>query len=87
MMGTLLWQVFADAIQSPLSSMNAARSMLAKINFPREAVLISGLYMMLFNFLVRLVLLVVVMAVWKVVRDVDSCCSRSPSPDYSPAVS
>ena len=66
MMGTLLWQVFADAIQSPLSSMNAARSMLAKINFPREAVLISGLYMMLFNFLIRLLLLVVVMAVWKV---------------------
>lgn len=67
MMGTLLWQVFADAIQSPLSSTNSARSMLAKINFPREAVLISGLYMVLFNFLVRLVLLAVVMAVWNVV--------------------
>ena len=40
--------------------------MLAKINFPREALLISGLYMVLFNFLVRLVLLAVVMAVWKV---------------------
>ena len=66
MMGTLLWQVFADAIQSPLSSMNSGRSMLAKINFPREALLISGLYMVLFNFLVRLVLLAVVMAVWKV---------------------
>jgi lipopolysaccharide transport system permease protein len=67
MMGTLLWQVFADAMQSPLASMNSARSMLAKINFPREAVLISGLYMVLFNFLVRLVLLGVVMAAWKVV--------------------
>jgi len=66
MMGTLLWQIFADAIQSPLSSMNSGRSMLAKINFPREALLISGLYMVLFNFLVRLVLLAVVMAVWKV---------------------
>lgn len=67
MMGTLLWQVFADAIQSPLSSTNSARSMLAKINFPREAVLISGLYMVLFNFLIRLALLAVVMAFWNVV--------------------
>jgi lipopolysaccharide transport system permease protein len=67
MMGTLLWQVFADAIQSPLASINAGRSMLAKINFPREALLMSGLYMVLFNFLVRLMLLAVVMAVWKVV--------------------
>jgi lipopolysaccharide transport system permease protein len=67
MMGTLLWQVFADAIQTPLASTNSARSMLAKINFPREAVLISGLYMVLFNFLVRLVLLAVVMAIWNVV--------------------
>jgi lipopolysaccharide transport system permease protein len=67
MMGTLLWQVFADAIQNPLASINAGRSMLAKINFPREALLMSGLYMVLFNFLVRLALLAVVMVVWKVV--------------------
>jgi lipopolysaccharide transport system permease protein len=67
MMGTLLWQLFADAVQSPLASMNSARSMLAKINFPREALLLSGLYMVLFNFFIRLVLLAAVMAIWNVV--------------------
>lgn len=66
MMGTLLWQTFVDAIQSPLNSIQSAKAMLAKINFPREALLLGGLYMVGFNFLIRLVLLVGVMAIWKV---------------------
>jgi lipopolysaccharide transport system permease protein len=37
--------------------------MLARINLPREAVLLSGLYMVCFNFLIRLALLVAVF-VW-----------------------
>lgn len=66
MMGTLLWQVFVDAIQSPAQSMSAAKSMLTKINFPREAILLGGFYMVLFNFLIRLVLVAGVMAWWNV---------------------
>ncbi len=69
MMGTLLWQVFVDAIQSPISAVQSAKPMLAKINFPREAILMAGLYMVLFNFLIRLVLLAAVMAVWRVRPD------------------
>jgi lipopolysaccharide transport system permease protein len=60
MIGTLLWQVFADAINSPIKTVTAAKAMLAKINFPREAILISGMLEVLFNFLIRLVLLVAV---------------------------
>lgn len=67
MMGTLLWQTFVDSMQSPLTAVNGAKPMLAKINFPREAILMSGLYMVGFNFLIRLVLLVAVMAIWQVV--------------------
>lgn len=68
-MGTLLWQVFVDAIQSPIGSFNSAKSMLAKINFPREAILLGGLYMVVFNFFVRLVLVVAVMIFWQVPID------------------
>jgi lipopolysaccharide transport system permease protein len=64
MMGTLLWQVFVDAITSPSQSLNAAKPMLAKINFPREAILMGGLYMVIFNFLIRLLLVAVVMLWW-----------------------
>lgn len=66
LMGTLLWQVFADSLASPIKSLSAAKPMLAKINFPREAVLMSGLYMVLFNAVVRLLLVAAVMIVWKV---------------------
>lgn len=66
MMGTLLWQVFVDAVTAPVQALNAAKSMLAKINFPRESILMAGLYMVLFNFAVRLVLLVGVMLWWQV---------------------
>jgi lipopolysaccharide transport system permease protein len=69
MMGTLLWQVFVDAIMSPPNSFNSAKSMLAKINFPREAILLGGLYMVVFNFFVRLVLVVAVMIFWQVPVD------------------
>jgi len=66
MMGTLLWQVFVDAIQSPSATVQSAKAMLAKINFPREAILMAGAYMVVFNAAVRFVLLAVVMAAWHV---------------------
>jgi lipopolysaccharide transport system permease protein len=57
MMGTLLWQVFADALNSPVTCLVQAKPMLTKINFPREAILMAGLGMVIFNFMIRLVLL------------------------------
>jgi lipopolysaccharide transport system permease protein len=64
--GTLLWQVFADALQSPISVFNSAKSTLTKINFPREGILMAGLGMVTFNFLVRLVLFIGVLAYYRV---------------------
>ena len=69
MMGTLLWQTFVDAMQSPITAVQSAKPMLAKINFPREAILMAGLAMVLFNFLIRLVLMIAVMAIWHIVPD------------------
>lgn len=66
MIGTLLWQVFVDALQCPTKALQAAKPMLAKINFPREAILMGGLYMVVFNFLIRLVLVAAVMAWWRI---------------------
>jgi lipopolysaccharide transport system permease protein len=58
LIGTLLWQTFLDALNSPLKVVTSARAMLAKMNFPREALILSGLAEVLFNFLVRITLLV-----------------------------
>ena len=64
MMGILLWQVFVDAITCPPSALTTAKPMLTKINFPREAILMGGLYMVVFNFLIRLLLVAAVMLWW-----------------------
>jgi len=58
MVGMMLWQTFIDALHSPLKQATAARGMLTKINFPREALIMAGLAEVLFNFAVRILLLV-----------------------------
>jgi lipopolysaccharide transport system permease protein len=64
--GTLLWQLFADAVTTPIRAVTTAKPILAKINFPREAILLAGVYEVLFNFLIRLVLVVPVFAYCRV---------------------
>lgn len=61
MIGTTIWQVFVDALNSPIKTVAAARSMLTHINFPREAILLAGLGQVIFNVLIRLILLVLVL--------------------------
>jgi lipopolysaccharide transport system permease protein len=60
MIGTIIWQVFADSLNSPLKTVVAAKPMLARINFPREAILLSGIGQVIFSFLIRLSMLVAV---------------------------
>lgn len=66
MIGTVLWQTFVDALNSPLRAVVANKSMLVKINFPREALIVSGLMEVLFNFLIRLVILVPVFWIFEI---------------------
>ena len=60
--GTLLWQSFAEAIQIPVRVLSEAKSMLAKINFPREALPITAFGECCFGAMIRLLVLVV--ALW-----------------------
>jgi lipopolysaccharide transport system permease protein len=59
--GTMLWQVFADAVHSPLQQLSSARAILTRSRVPHEALLLAGLIEVLFNFLVRLLLLLPVL--------------------------
>lgn len=62
--GTFIWQAFVDAVGSPPAALQSAKPLLAKLNFPREAVWLAGIYLVTFNLLVRLVLLAGAMAWW-----------------------
>jgi lipopolysaccharide transport system permease protein len=55
--GTMLWAIFIDAVNAPLQGTLASRDMLSKINFPREAIIVSGIYQALFNAAIKTALL------------------------------
>ncbi|WP_167631302.1 ABC transporter permease [Mariprofundus ferrooxydans] len=61
--GTMLWAILTEAINSPLQATNAGKSMLTKINFPREALLLSGAYQILFNAIIKTALMLVALIV------------------------
>jgi lipopolysaccharide transport system permease protein len=67
--GTMLWQIFTEAITMPQLQVNASKSMLAKLNFPREALLLSGIYKIFFGMLIKLAVLVPVVLLFGVVPD------------------
>jgi lipopolysaccharide transport system permease protein len=56
--GTMLWAILMDAMNAPLQQTNAARAMLTKLNFPREALLVSGIYKTLFKAGIKIALLI-----------------------------
>ena len=56
--GTMLWQIFVEALQSPIQQVVAAKSMLAKLNFPRESIILSGIYKTIFNAGIKVIILI-----------------------------
>jgi lipopolysaccharide transport system permease protein len=62
LVGTTYWQVFIDAMGAPLKSVTASRPILTRIPFPREALILSSLYWVLFNALLKCVVLAGVFA-------------------------
>lgn len=63
LVGTLCWKTFSDSINMPLSSFLGARSMLARIEFPREALLISGFGDIILNSLIRTVIILAILLI------------------------
>jgi lipopolysaccharide transport system permease protein len=60
MFSTALWQTFAESVTLPIQQVNAAKTMLARIRFPREALILSAEGQVLFNFGIKVILIVAV---------------------------
>ena len=56
--GMILWQAFIEAFQMPLNMLNKNRNMISKLNFPRESLLLVGVGEVIFDLLIRLLLLI-----------------------------
>jgi lipopolysaccharide transport system permease protein len=64
LIGTILWQIFSESLNAPLKSVTAAQSLLAKVNFPREALIVSAFYLTVFNSLIKSVVIVAVILIF-----------------------
>lgn len=66
MIGTLLWGLFTEAYNMTMSTTTSTGTLLTKVRFPREALLISGVLKQLFDFAIRVVMLGFFMVIYKV---------------------
>ena len=64
--GTLIWSIITEAINTPTISTNAAKGMMTKINFPKEALIISGIYKLLFNSSIKIGILLLFVVLYGV---------------------
>lgn len=62
----LLWSSFAQSLVMPIQAMNKGRSIMAKLNFPKEALLLAGLFEVIFDLLIRIGMIVIVLAIFKI---------------------
>lgn len=58
MLSMVLWQTFLEAFNAPLAAVNESKTMLAKVNFPREAIILAKVGEVFFNFLIKLILVI-----------------------------
>jgi lipopolysaccharide transport system permease protein len=56
--GAMAWQLLMESIQSPLQMIAKSKSFLTKLNFRREALVLSSVLNLLFNMGIKLVVLV-----------------------------
>lgn len=66
MLGTILWQTFLEAFQGPEKAIKASRTVLSRVKFPHEAIILAQLGQVLFNLLLKLVLLVILFVIFSV---------------------
>jgi lipopolysaccharide transport system permease protein len=57
MFSTALWQTFVEALNGPIQAVTVAKPMLARVNFPREALILAKLGEVFFNFAIKLILI------------------------------
>lgn len=56
--GTLIWSIFTESVQAPLQKVSSNKSLLTKINFPREALVLSSVYQSLANAGIKILLMI-----------------------------
>jgi lipopolysaccharide transport system permease protein len=59
--GTMLWSIFSDAMVAPLQNIIASKPMLIRLNFPRESIIIAGVYHTCVNAAIKVMLIILIL--------------------------
>ncbi len=62
--GMVIWQSFIEALNAPLKIVRANKQMLSRLRFPRESILLVGIYETIFNLCIRLVVLIPILLIF-----------------------
>ncbi len=60
--GTMIWAIFLESMQAPINKTTQNKSTLAKVNFPREAIVMAGVYHSFFNAGIKTILIIAILA-------------------------
>lgn len=64
--GVTIWSIFSDCLQMTIGSVNSNKSIITKINFEKEALITLGFIKLIFNVMIKLLLIIVLVIVFKV---------------------
>jgi len=67
LIGLSVWQLFSSGVVAGTNSLVAAGSMIGKINFPRESLVFASLAQAVFEFLIKVVLILIFFVIFKYV--------------------
>jgi lipopolysaccharide transport system permease protein len=59
-LGAMFWQLFSNSLLQPMTVVQASKSILSKVQFPREALLVSAVLLVAIDFLINMSVLPVV---------------------------
>jgi lipopolysaccharide transport system permease protein len=60
--GVLLWSLFTESLNKPIQRYNNSKSMMVKLNFPKEAILLAAFYDLMLSLILKL--LIIIMVLW-----------------------
>jgi lipopolysaccharide transport system permease protein len=66
LLGTIMWQLFADSLRLPLKAVKSGRSLLKTVKLPVEALVLSQLGDVIFNFSIRTIILIIGLILFKI---------------------
>ncbi|PKB17446.1 ABC transporter permease [Flavobacterium sp. 5] len=71
LIGTTLWGIIGECINLTSASVNANQSIITKINFDKEALITLGILKFLFNFFIKIGLIILFLIFFKIVPTIE----------------